>query len=74
MRAGLFFGFGAFAMLSGAAPAHATETVTYTYDARGRLIKVEKSGDVNNGVKTEYEHDKASNRKKVKTTGAQPSS
>lgn len=74
MRAGLFFGFGAFAMLAGAAPAYATETVTYTYDARGRLIKVEKSGDVNNGVKTEYEHDKASNRKKVKTTGAQPTS
>ena len=70
MRIGLLFGFGACAALSGTAPAQATETVTYTYDARGRLIKVEKSGDVNNGVKTEYEHDKASNRKKVKTTGA----
>lgn len=51
-------------------PAHAAETITYAYDAKGRLVKVERSGSVNNGVKTDYEHDKADNRKKVKTTGA----
>ncbi len=55
-------------LLTGAASA--SETITYTYDARGRLIKVERAGSVNNNVNTDYEHDKASNRKKVKTTGA----
>jgi YD repeat-containing protein len=48
----------------------ATETITYTYDARGRLVKVERVGTVNNNEKTEYEHDRANNRKRVKTTGA----
>lgn len=50
--------------------AQAAETVIYTYDAKGRLVKVERSGTVNNGVDTEYQHDKADNRKRVKTTGA----
>jgi len=49
-------------------PASASETVTYTYDARGRLVKVERSGTVNDDAKTEYEHDKANNRKRVKRT------
>ena len=53
-----------------ATSASATETVTYTYDAKGRLVKVERSGTVNNQAKTEYEHDKADNRKRVKTTNA----
>jgi len=53
-----------FVGLAGAA-AWATETVTYTYDARGRLIKVERSGNVNNGVKAEYKYDKADNRTNV---------
>lgn len=50
--------------------AHATETITYTYDAKGRLVKVERSGTVNDNVKTEYQHDDADNRTRVKTTGA----
>lgn len=50
--------------------AYSAETVTYTYDAKGRLVKVEHSGAVNNGVKSEYTHDKADNRTKVKVTGA----
>lgn len=50
--------------------ANASETITYTYDAKGRLIKVERSGTVNNGVKTEYMHDKADNRTNVKVTGS----
>lgn len=54
-----------------AAPsASASETITYTYDAKGRLVKVERSGTVNNGVKTEYLRDKADNRTKAKTTGS----
>lgn len=45
----------------------AAETVTYTYDAKGRLVKVVRSGSVNNGRQTEYQHDKADNRVRVKT-------
>jgi hypothetical protein len=51
-------------------PALATETQTYTYDAKGRLIKVVRSGSVNNGVTAEYTHDKANNRTRTKTTGS----
>ena len=58
------------AFFCSAVPASASETVTYTYDARGRLVKVERSGTVNDDAKTEYEHDEAHNRKRVKTTGA----
>lgn len=50
--------------------AWATETITYTYDAKGRLVKVERSGTVNNGVKAEYTHDKANNRTNVTVTGS----
>lgn len=50
--------------------ASAAETVTYTYDAKGRLIKVVHTGTVNNGVTTDYTHDKADNRKNVKVSGA----
>lgn len=47
--------------LAGAA-AHAAETVGYSYDARGRLIAVVRSGSVNNGVQATYALDKAGNR------------
>lgn len=43
----------------------ASETITYTYDARGRLVKVERKGSVNNNVKAEYKYDKADNRTNV---------
>jgi len=58
-----------FAVLA-AYPAAASENITYSYDARGRLIKVERAGTVNNNVKTEYSHDKANNRTNAKTTGS----
>lgn len=58
-------GVGTTAMIASAA-----ETITYKYDAKGRVIKVERSGSVNNGVKTQYTHDKTDNRKKVTTTGS----
>ena len=39
------------ALLAGlAAAAIASETVKYTYDAKGRLVRVEHFGNVNNGV------------------------
>jgi hypothetical protein len=47
--------------------AMAAETIAYKYDARGRLVQVERSGTVNNNVATNYSYDKASNRT-VKTT------
>ena len=53
-----------------AAAAIASETITYTYDNRGRLVKVKHSGNVNNGVQSNYSYDKADNRTKVTTTGA----
>ena len=53
-----------------ASQASASETVIYTYDAKGRVVKVERSGAVNNGVKYEYTHDKANNRRNVKVTGS----
>lgn len=49
-----------------AAPATATETITYTYDAKGRLVKVVRTGTVNNNVTVDYEHDKADNRIRLK--------
>ena len=58
------------AALGIAAAAMAAETITYTYDARGRLIRVQHSGTVNNGVSTNYVYDKADNRTTKTTTGA----
>jgi hypothetical protein len=57
-------------ILSCATSASASETVTYSYDAKGRLIKVVHSGTVNNGVVVQYSHDHADNRTNVKVTGA----
>ena len=48
----------------------AAETITYTYDAKGRVIKVERSGTVNNGVDTDYSYDDAENRTNKTTTGS----
>ena len=50
--------------------AHAAETITYTYDAQGRLVTVVSSGSVNNGVQSVYAHDAADNRQRVTVTGA----
>jgi hypothetical protein len=48
-----------------AAAAMASETTTYTYDARGRLVKVVRTGSVNNNVSASYSYDKADNRTNV---------
>ena len=49
-----------------ATPSTAAETITYTYDAKGRLVKVVRTGTVNNNVTIDYEHDKADNRTRLK--------
>jgi hypothetical protein len=56
-------------LLLGAA-AWASETITYKYDARGRLVQVNRAGTVNNNVVTNYVYDKADNRALKNTTGA----
>ena len=48
-----------------AAAAYASETITYVYDARGRLVRVEHQGSVNNNVSASYTYDKADNRTNV---------
>ena len=53
-----------------AAPAAANETITYTYDAKGRLVTVVHSGSVNNNVQAVYGYDPADNRTNVTVTGA----
>jgi hypothetical protein len=60
---------GGFAQFS---PALAAENVTFTYDSKGRLVKVVRTGSAqNNGVvTTDYSHDKANNRRNVKVTGS----
>ena len=49
--------------------AAAAETLSFSYDARGRLIRVVHNGSVNDNVATNYSYDKADNRKRKKTTG-----
>jgi uncharacterized protein (DUF697 family) len=58
----------ALGLIGAAIAAYAAETINYSYDARGRLVKVERSGGVNNNVKAEYKYDKADNRTNVNVT------
>ena len=58
------------AIAAASAAAIAAETVDYRYDARGRLVRVERSGTVNNNVATNYTFDKADNRLGKTTTGS----
>lgn len=48
----------------------AAETITYTYDAKGRLVKVIRTETVYNNVTYDYMHGKANNRKNVKVTNS----
>ncbi len=61
MRARLVFAL----LLLGSASAQASETITYTYDALGRLTKVARTGTVNNGANACYTYDPANNRTNV---------
>jgi hypothetical protein len=60
----------ALAALAAVAAANASETLTYSYDARGRLVRVQHNGSVNNNVSTNYNYDKADNRSLKNVTGA----
>jgi coenzyme F420-reducing hydrogenase delta subunit len=60
---------GAALAAAAATAAWAAETITYRYDARGRLVKVERAGTVNNNFVTQYQHDKADNRTNRNVTG-----
>lgn len=62
----------AFLTVMAGSVAFGTETVTYTYDSRGRLVKVERSGTVNDKAKAEYKYDKADNRTTVNVTAPSP--
>lgn len=57
-----------------ASAAVAGETITYSYDAKGRLVKVVRTTGANPAVTTTYTHDKADNRKNTTTTGSPNSS
>ena len=52
--------------------ASSSETITYKYDPRGRLVQVSRSGTVNNGVSACYAYDKADNRSNVKVERLSP--
>jgi len=65
MRSREMLAVAAAALAVTAAAAWASETVTYKYDARGRLVKVERTGTVNNNVSAEYKYDKGDNRTNV---------
>jgi YD repeat-containing protein len=62
-------GLAGLAMAITSAPVLASETITYIYDAKGRLIAVSHSGTPNNGVQTTYTYDAADNRTNVTVTG-----
>ncbi|MBL8271742.1 Ig-like domain-containing protein [Steroidobacter sp.] len=50
--------------------AHAAETLTYTYDALGRLSKVVTAGGPGSGVQRDYQYDAVGNREGFQSTGA----
>ena len=50
--------------------AAAAESAAYTYDAHGRLVKVVRTGTMNNNAQTTYQHDAADNRVRATVTGA----
>lgn len=62
--------FGAIGLAALAVPALSSETVTYTYDAQGRLTKVVHTGTVNNNLQANYSFDKADNRINMNVTGS----
>ena len=61
------------AAASAGTAAFASETIRYSYDARGRLVKVERTGPDQNKAPTttEYRFDKADNRTLRETMNGQ---
>jgi hypothetical protein len=71
MRRAIVFASATIAFLMPSA-ALASETINYSYDARGRVKQIARSGTpvINNGVTTSYTYDKADNRLSKTTTGS----
>ena len=67
VAAGLALAATSLGLASGAA---ASETVTYTYDALGRLVTTTRSGTVNNGQSSTVSYDRAGNRTNYTVSGA----
>jgi YD repeat-containing protein len=49
--------------------AEAGETIAYSYDSLGRLVRVEHQGTVNSGISASYSYDPADNRTNVTVEG-----
>jgi len=62
-----YFALAALSLTLPIVAAHAAETITYTYDAQGRVIQVHSTGSVNGPSTTTYTYDKAHNRVTVST-------
>jgi uncharacterized protein RhaS with RHS repeats len=45
-----------------------SETISYTYDALGRLVQVDRSGSINSGAQSTYSYDSAGNRTSTSAT------
>jgi len=56
------FGVAALFLIGSAVTARSAETITYTYDAQGRVIQVRSSGSANGPSTTTYTYDAAGNR------------
>lgn len=56
--------------ISTSIPAQAQEVTTYTYDALGRVVGVNRSGGPVGGTNTAYAYDPASNRTNVTVTNS----
>ena len=69
MRTALILSISIFSMLI-VSNAHASETIRYIYDAKGRVIRVERAGSINNGIVTVHQYDRANNRRRVIITGS----
>lgn len=69
-----FRGLGLLLASLAASPAMATETVTYSYDALGRLVQSSTAGSVNNGLVAATSYDAADNRATYTVTGSANSS
>jgi len=55
-------------LLLGASTAHATETITYTYDAQGRVKQVQSQSTAKGPTTVTHCYDRAHNRHHVNVT------
>jgi hypothetical protein len=56
--------------LSAASLSGSSTTETYVYDVRGRLVDVQRTGGLLDGIRSRYEYDAADNRTRRWVTGA----